>query len=92
MSSAERIQRIIPVTVSANFLDGSRHATLHRVALPQPVDQNSPTQRSEQFEQDTIQRLRVEVLDVQRLLQFPTQNLNYCPKGINAHYIDGIVR
>jgi hypothetical protein len=61
MSSAERIQRIIPMTASANFLDGSRHATLHRVALPQP----EPNQRSEQFEQDTIQRLRVEALDVQ---------------------------
>ena len=34
--SAERIQRLVPVR--ADFLNGSWHATLDRVALPQPVD------------------------------------------------------
>jgi hypothetical protein len=92
MSSAERIQRIIRVTVSVKLLDGSRHATLYRVALPQPVDQNSPTQHSEQFEQDTVQRLRVEVFNVQILLQLPKQNLNHRPKGVDAYYVNRIGR
>jgi len=36
--SAERVQRFVPVR--PDFLDGSRHATLDWVALPQPVNQH----------------------------------------------------
>ena len=76
----------------ADFLNSSRHATLHRVALPQPVDQHQPNQRSEQLEQDAVQRFRMEILDVQILLQLTKQNLNHCSQRVDADHIDGIVR
>ena len=75
-----------------DFLYGSRHATLHWVVLPLPVDQHQPDQRSEHLEQDAIQRFRIEILDVQILLQFTKQNFDHCPMRVDADHVDGIVR
>lgn len=40
------------------------HATTQGVALPEPLDQHIPDQRTEECEEDVIQRLRVTILDV----------------------------
>src|SRR5699024_2381070 len=90
MRSAERSQRLIPVR--PDFLDCTRHATLDRVALAQPLHEHVSNQRTEQLKQHSVKRFRVEILNVQILFEFTKQNLDHCPEGVDTDHVNGIVR
>ena len=75
-----------------DFLDGTRHATLDRVALAKPLDKYVSNQCTEQLEQHAVQRFRVEILNIQILFEFAEQNLDHCPERVDTDHVDGIVR
>ncbi len=61
------------------------------MALAELHDEHVSNQGTKHLEQDTVQRFRVEVFDVEILLQLPTQNLDHCSKQVYTDHIDGVV-